>query len=417
MSIMILGIAWMLILFGETDVAELQVDLINQANSYMEDKVFIKAIPLLEESSGYEAEHTTQAEELLKTAYLAINNYDEYEEILEKQMSYLQPRAEVFMEAAEYHFANNDTKDALEVLRNGVEKTGDANITEKYENSRYEYSISADSFEEITTGMNNMIIVKRSGLWGIADSKGNVIIPCEYDKISTFNNVAVVSKDNEIYSVNTANQRNSLLKEEIKDFSYLSQSRLFLLKEEGWVEADTNFNTGKIFFDEVGTYSNDLVPVKLNGKWGMKNKADEMTVEAVYDNIIRDELGRSYFQNAFFVQEANNIYMISEDVKLDTSYEDAKPFFTQNYAAVKNNGKWGFVDNKGNLVIDYQFEDALSFGGHTAAVKTEGMWGYINLQGKIVIEPIFLEVNSFYNGSAPVLTEAGYVIITLKEEL
>lgn len=65
--------------------------------------------------------------------------------------------------------------------------------------------------------------------------------------------------------------------------------------------------------------------------------------------------------------------------------------------------------------IDFQFDDALSFGQHLAAVKTGDFWGYVSLSGELVIEPLFLQAKSFSQGSAPVRTADGWQFITLLE--
>ena len=67
------------------------------------------------------------------------------------------------------------------------------------------------------------------------------------------------------------------------------------------------------------------------------------------------------------------------------------------------------------MCIDFQFDDALSFGQHLAAVKVGDLWGYVSLQGEVVIDPVFLEAGSFYEGSAPVRTADGWQFITLLE--
>lgn len=82
---------------------------------------------------------------------------------------------------------------------------------------------------------------------------------------------------------------------------------------------------------------------------------------------------------------------------------------------MKQNGKWGFIDTQGNVCIDFQFDDALSFGQHLAAVKVGDLWGYVSLRGEVVIDPVFLEAGSFYEGSAPVRTADGWQFITLLE--
>ena len=66
-------------------------------------------------------------------------------------------------------------------------------------------------------------------------------------------------------------------------------------------------------------------------------------------------------------------------------------------------------------MIDFEFDDALSFGQHLAAIKQGEFWGYIGISGCIAIEPVFLDAKSFSNGSAPVLTERGWQFITLLE--
>ena len=69
----------------------------------------------------------------------------------------------------------------------------------------------------------------------------------------------------------------------------------------------------------------------------------------------------------------------------------------------------------GTIVIDCQFEDAKSFGQHLAAVKQDGKWGYIDQKGNVVIPCIYEDADSFQNGHAFVKTEAGWVEISLVE--
>ena len=53
----------------------------------------------------------------------------------------------------------------------------------------------------------------------------------------------------------------------------------------------------------------------------------------------------------------------------------------------KKDGKYGFIDKDGNVIVDYIYEDALeqnSFG--FAAVKKDGKWGAIDKTGNVVAE-------------------------------
>ena len=54
----------------------------------------------------------------------------------------------------------------------------------------------------------------------------------------------------------------------------------------------------------------------------------------------------------------------------------------------KNGGKYGYVDKKGNVVVDYIYDDATEQNEYGfAAVKKNGLWGSIDKEGKIIIEP------------------------------
>src|SRR5262245_53535319 len=56
---------------------------------------------------------------------------------------------------------------------------------------------------------------------------------------------------------------------------------------------------------------------------------------------------------------------------------------------VTQNGKWGYIDNAGNIVIKSQFDGADDFAEGLAAIRVRGKSGYIDKTGKIIIRPMF----------------------------
>ena len=54
----------------------------------------------------------------------------------------------------------------------------------------------------------------------------------------------------------------------------------------------------------------------------------------------------------------------------------------------KKNGKYGYVDKKGNNVVDYIYDDGTEQNEYGyIAVKKNGLWGSLNNEGKEIIEP------------------------------
>ena len=70
-------------------------------------------------------------------------------------------------------------------------------------------------------------------------------------------------------------------------------------------------------------------------------------------------------------------------------------------AAAKKNGKWGFIDTIGNLVIDFTYDDIVYYGFSDgfAGVKKDGKFGLIDKNGNVVIPFVYdgiLDFNRCY---------------------
>lgn len=416
--ILLAVVAWLAALTSKSD-AKLQSELIEKAQVYLQDKAYVRAQPYLEEAVAYNAKYTLEAEEELKTVYLNLvetSGYRrKYTDLLDKQMARKNASPAVFKEAAQYYLDTNKAKKALETLKVGIEKTGSEELRQFYEQNRYLYKLNRNTYQEVTEICNGGIQVKNDGLWGLATATGALVIPCEYDRISTYSSVAITQKGKVFSAVNSDNNRYALSHTDITSFGNLNNDRIGVKTKEGWKLANGDFNTGILVVDELGMYSNGYIPAKKNGKWGfMAPNGSDWQVEPQYDELIMDELGRCVAQDAYFARSGNKVLLYVNGERVGDSYEDAKPF-ADGWAAVKKNGKWGFIDTTGEVKIDYQFDKALSFGQHLAAVQQGRYWGYISLEGKTVIHANFLEAKSFSEGSAPVKTADGWRFITLVE--
>ena len=82
---------------------------------------------------------------------------------------------------------------------------------------------------------------------------------------------------------------------------------------------------------------------------------------------------------------------------------DTAAEFHEGMARVYDDGKCGFVDKKGRLVVPTVYDDARHFSEGLAAVKVNDKWGFIDCTGTLVIQPMFSRVCDFDNGRAYVL--------------
>jgi WG containing repeat len=82
-------------------------------------------------------------------------------------------------------------------------------------------------------------------------------------------------------------------------------------------------------------------------------------------------------------------------------YQNALAFH-EGLAAVEKQGRWGYVDEAGQVIVPLRFADARSFAGGLARVRLteDGSWGYIDRLGKMAIAPWFEFADDFAEGLA-----------------
>jgi len=81
--------------------------------------------------------------------------------------------------------------------------------------------------------------------------------------------------------------------------------------------------------------------------------------------------------------------------------------YREGLAPVCENGKWGFVNSEGEIVIEPQFSQVMEFSEGMAAVFQNNKWGFIDASGEFVIEPQFDEQpDAFHEGVVKVAVKS-----------
>ncbi len=74
--------------------------------------------------------------------------------------------------------------------------------------------------------------------------------------------------------------------------------------------------------------------------------------------------------------------------------------FSEGFAAVKNNGKWGYLDSTGKIFVEPKYMEAMSFHYGFAVVSNGNDYGFIDTSEKLAIPMIYEGASNFSEGLA-----------------
>ncbi len=184
------------------------------------------------------------------------------------------------------------------------------------------------SVEGFRAGGYYGVVTAVSGLLGVIDSAGKLVVPCEYTQI------------------------------------------------------------GNDPFTPV--FSGPCAIVAKKTGFGLVDKTGKLVLPCVYESIakIRNVTFAATFSEGKALIEQGGKFGYADStgaVVAECEYEDALPFFS-GFAPVKKNGLWGYLGADGKMAIAPQFDEAYPFEGKFAAVRIKRDYLYIDRKG--VIQPL-----------------------------
>lgn len=98
---------------------------------------------------------------------------------------------------------------------------------------------------------------------------------------------------------------------------------------------------------------------------------------------------------------------ISVLVEPTLKYDDVM-YFSEGFAGVEKDGKWGYVDQTGKEVVPLIYDEVEAFNDGLARVEKDGKWGCVDQTGKEVVSPQYDEIGLFHEGLARVKNYSEY---------
>lgn len=205
-----------------------------------------------------------------------------------------------------------------------------------------------DSIKQILDSQENAVIFVNSNKYGVMNLSGEVLVPAEYDDLKEAKTGILIAKKDDKYGII------NIEKEEKIPFEYNSIS--YNKKADIYVAEDSNFNA-KILNSSLETKLTGIL-IELNENKGY--------LKLRIDNEYK------YYNFKFEEKQEKDIY-------------SNRTLFLS-----KKDGKYGFIDKNGKVIVDYIYDDATEQNDYGyAGIKKDGKWGSINSKGIVVQEPTY----------------------------
>jgi len=154
--------------------------------------------------------------------------------------------------------------------------------------------------------------------------------------------------------------------------------------------------------------SANLYPMAKGGKWGYMDQTGKIRIEPQFDNASDFKEGVAVVwtnKQTFLIGKSGLIFTDPHIALMCNTVSEGMVMAAK---ASWLSGGWGFINTKGEIVMDFKFYICLPFSEGLAVANVNGKVGYIDKSGNWVIKPQFGPLSyPFYDGLAMVTVIEG----------
>ncbi len=224
------------------------------------------------------------------------------------------------------------------------------------------------------------------GLFGFIDLNGNEVIPSKYVFALEFSEGWAFATTGDL-------------------FEYIDTSGEVVLRLDGYDR-------------QVSSFENGLAVVQKDNKFGAVDKSGALVVPAVYDSMSNFE------DNGLAIVEADNKFGAvdkSGELVIPTIYSGLDFFAKGVGVAYSANSKDVLIDTNGNVVFsneeEYSFFDVPYNDGLSGLVivRKDGKYGYMDASGKLIVPVIYDWATNFKEGLAWVELDGKWGVLEIEK--
>lgn len=296
--------------------------------------------------------------------------------------------------------------------------------------------ISSETFLNVRPFSNGRAAVERDKKWGYINRKGKIVIPIKYVRANDFSdgiglvNVDVFGDDHYYRRAYIDTTGRALGTQIIGSARNFSEGHAAIQgKDNTWSIINKRYvaTTPRLLYDEIGEFHEGLAKVKFGDKYGFIDTLGKVVIEL--QSLILDE---RFYEGLCLVKQENGKYGYMDKngkIVIPCRYTYAEHFScgraivsestSRSEATGTIDAGFGVIDDKGNYVVKPDKFDYIRgpySDGFVMVSSPEGKVGYIDINGKVVIPMIYDKAHSFHNGYAAVRVNGKWGFLQITDE-
>ena len=422
--VLLLTSGWLLTVYSLAVDKDLQAQtaLIQSAEEFLEDKLYIRAVSKYKEAlTGYQTERNGEIEKGLLDIYKTGGMWEDYYDLLESRVSGERAGAEEYMILAEHFVEEENPGNGVVYLEQGRRLCPDnEELISMDESLRYEYVAADTAFQMLGIYTEDDMIPAFDGeKWGYILKNGRTAIAFQYEEATRFSGEYAVVKLDGVYTLIDKNGYwNAVDKNGLDQVASICGKRIVGVKDGKYgIYTNTFQPVSQESYEGAYLSGNGYAFVKKGGKWALLDESMEQVTDFVFEDVVPNSRQEVFYKDYGVVADQSGYYLVRPDGEawFDARFAAAKGIESGLVAVADEEGRWGFCDETGAVIVDFQYEDGLSFSSRLGAVRYAGKWGYINRYNTMVVGNDYKAAWPFAGDTAVVMDQKGNCgVLTLK---
>lgn len=234
---------------------------------------------------------------------------------------------------------------------------------------------------------------KATGKYGFLDLNGNKIINAEYDGFTGF--AEGVSKVNKTIDGKTKygyiDNKGNIIVPVVYEYAQAFKDGWGLIKKDNnyfFVDKNGNLKEPPGKYDELSEFRSGYALGKFKGSDVTPNTYHYINPKLEIEFSIMAWQAYLFWENVAVVSRDNKTYELmnkkGEVFKTLTGIETLS-FCNEGMLAIHEKGKWGYINDKGDVIVSPKYDTCTSFKYGYARIRMNSKWGIIDKSGTEII--------------------------------